>query len=52
VFPARSATIASMTSAAPGIKGNILLSRLKYIRDRGGEEAFEKVMARLSPEDQ
>jgi uncharacterized protein (TIGR02265 family) len=52
VFPARSATIASMTSAGPGIKGNILLSRLKYIRDRGGEEAFEKVMARLSPEDQ
>jgi len=36
----------------PGIKGNVLLSRLKYVRERGGEEAFEQVMSRLTPEDQ
>lgn len=36
----------------PGIKGNVLLSRLKYVRERGGQAAFDAVMARLSPEDQ
>jgi uncharacterized protein (TIGR02265 family) len=41
-----------MPTAAPGIKGNVLLSRLRYVRERGGEEAFEQVMARLTPEDQ
>jgi uncharacterized protein (TIGR02265 family) len=40
------------TVKPPGIKGNVLLARLKYVRDRGGAEAFEAVLGRLSAEDQ
>jgi uncharacterized protein (TIGR02265 family) len=39
-------------ATGPGIKGNVILSRLKYVRERGGEEAFEKVLSRLSSDDQ
>jgi uncharacterized protein (TIGR02265 family) len=41
-----------MPSAGPGIKGNVLISRLKFVRERGGEEALEKVLGRVPPEDQ
>jgi uncharacterized protein (TIGR02265 family) len=34
------------------IKGGILISRLKYVRDRGGEAALERVIARLDRADQ
>lgn len=36
----------------PGIKGNVLLSRMKYVRQQGGESAMEAVFNRLTKEDQ
>jgi uncharacterized protein (TIGR02265 family) len=36
----------------PGIKGNVLLSRMQYVRQQGGESAMEAVFARLTKEDQ
>lgn len=36
---------------SPGIKGNVLLARLKYVRDVGGEPALQAILARLPPED-
>jgi uncharacterized protein (TIGR02265 family) len=36
----------------PGIKGNVLLSRLKYVRARGGDAALEEVLSGLPQEDQ
>jgi uncharacterized protein (TIGR02265 family) len=40
-----------VTAIGPGIRGNVLLSRLRFVRDRGGEDAFEQVMSRLAAED-
>jgi uncharacterized protein (TIGR02265 family) len=41
-----------MTKAAsPGIKGNVLLARLGYVRDTGGEAALQAILARLPKED-
>jgi uncharacterized protein (TIGR02265 family) len=34
-----------------GIKGNVLLARLKYVREVGGDHALEAVLARVSPDD-
>jgi hypothetical protein len=34
------------------VKGTVLTSRLAFVRDRGGEAAAERVIARLPPEDQ
>lgn len=36
----------------PGIKGNVLLSRMAYVRQQGGEAAMAHVLGRLSAEDQ
>jgi len=36
----------------PGIRGAVLSSRLKFVRERGGFEARERVLARLPAEDQ
>ncbi len=36
---------------SPGIKGGVLLSRLKYIREAGGESALQAILARLPPDD-
>jgi uncharacterized protein (TIGR02265 family) len=41
-----------MPEAPARIKGNLLLARLKYLRDRGGETAVEKALARLPAADQ
>jgi|GEM_PF-3082412 len=42
-----------MGVATPGnrIKGSILLARLQYVRDVGGEAQLQSVLARLSKED-
>lgn len=32
---------------SPGIRGSVLLSRVKYVREHGGEAALKKVLARL-----
>ena len=41
-----------MTKAAsPGIKGNVLLARLKYVREVGGEPALQAILARLPAAD-
>ncbi|HUL59087.1 MAG TPA: TIGR02265 family protein [Anaeromyxobacteraceae bacterium] len=37
---------------APGIKGNVLLARLEFVRGRGGEPAVSAVLGRLSRRDQ
>jgi uncharacterized protein (TIGR02265 family) len=37
--------------ATPGIKGGVLLSRLKYVREMGGEPALQAILARLPAED-
>lgn len=37
---------------APAIKGNVLISRLAFVRERGGEPAVEAVLSRLSRQDQ
>ena len=36
----------------PGIRGGVLSSRLKFVREKGGPEARDRVLARLSREDQ
>ncbi|HYG69072.1 MAG TPA: TIGR02265 family protein [Anaeromyxobacteraceae bacterium] len=36
----------------PGIKGNVLLSRMKYVRQQGGDTTMDAVLGRLSKEDQ
>jgi len=36
---------------APGIKGNVVLARLKYVREAGGEPALQAILDRLPPED-
>jgi uncharacterized protein (TIGR02265 family) len=36
---------------APGIKGNVLLARLKYVRDVGGQPALDAILARLPPDE-
>ena len=38
-------------SASPGIKGNVLLARLKYVREAGGEPALQAILARLPADD-
>ncbi len=40
-----------MANAGPRIKGHVLLSRLAYVRERGGEPALETVLARLPQAD-
>jgi uncharacterized protein (TIGR02265 family) len=40
------------TAPAPQIKGNVLASRLEYVRAKGGEPAVEAVLARLPAADQ
>ncbi len=35
----------------PGIKGSVVLARLKYIREAGGEPALRAVLERLPPKD-
>ncbi len=37
--------------ATPGIKGGVILSRLKYVREMGGEPALQAILARLPPAD-
>jgi uncharacterized protein (TIGR02265 family) len=37
--------------ASPGIKGNVLLARIKYVRDVGGEPALQAILARLPAAD-
>ncbi len=37
--------------STPGIKGGVILARLKYVRDAGGEPALQAILARLPPED-
>jgi len=37
---------------APSIKGNVLLARLEFVRERGGEPAVGAVLARLGRRDQ
>jgi uncharacterized protein (TIGR02265 family) len=37
--------------ASPGIKGNVLLARLEYVRRTGGEPALQAILARLPPDD-
>ncbi len=39
-------------SGAPRVKGSVLLARLSYVREHGGEAALEKVIARLPRADQ
>lgn len=39
-------------SSAAQVKGTILAARLAFIRGRGGEALLERVLLRLSPEDQ
>jgi len=34
-----------------GIKGSVLLARLKYVRETGGEPSLQAILARLPPED-
>ncbi len=34
-----------------GIKGNVLLARLKYVREVGGDHALQAVLARVPPDD-
>lgn len=34
------------------VKGGAIKSRLEFVRERGGEEAVQRVLARLSPADQ
>ncbi|HET6413455.1 MAG TPA: TIGR02265 family protein [Anaeromyxobacter sp.] len=36
----------------PGIRGSVLASRLKFLREKGGAEARERVLGSLPPEDQ
>jgi len=36
----------------PGIRGSVLASRLKFLRERGGPEARERVLSTLPREDQ
>jgi uncharacterized protein (TIGR02265 family) len=36
----------------PGIRGAVVASRLKYVREKGGAEARDRVLARLPPGDQ
>ncbi len=38
--------------AAPGIKGNVLLARLEFVRGKGGPAAVDTVLSRLSKADQ
>ncbi len=38
-------------ATSPGIKGNVLLARLKYVRETGGEAALQAILYRLPPED-
>lgn len=37
---------------SPGIRGSVLLSRLTYVRERGGEAALQKVLGLVPPADQ
>ncbi len=37
--------------ATPGIKGGVILSRLKYVREMGGEPALQAILGRLPPAD-
>jgi uncharacterized protein (TIGR02265 family) len=37
---------------APAIKGNVLVSRLAFVRGRGGDGAVDAVLSRLSRQDQ
>lgn len=37
--------------AGSGIKGNVVLARLKYVRETGGDQALQAILARLPPED-
>jgi uncharacterized protein (TIGR02265 family) len=37
--------------AGPGIKGNVLLARLKFVRETGGEPALQAILSRLPAED-
>jgi uncharacterized protein (TIGR02265 family) len=36
----------------PGIRGAVIASRLKYVREKGGADVRERVLARLPPGDQ
>ncbi len=44
--------MAHSPGAAPRIKGGVLLSRLKFVREKGGDAGVEAVLSRLSPADQ
>ncbi|MGC4115918.1 MAG: TIGR02265 family protein [Myxococcales bacterium] len=35
----------------PGIRGSVLLSRIKYIRERGGDDALKRVLAKVPESD-
>jgi uncharacterized protein (TIGR02265 family) len=40
-----------MAVGAPHVKGNLILTRLDFLRNHGGEPAVRSVLERLSPED-
>src|SRR4051812_9068265 len=40
-----------MTTHTGRVKGGAILSRLEFVRERGGEAAVQRVLARLSEED-
>ena len=42
----------SKPASTAKVKGGALLSRLAFVRDRHGEEGVQRVLERLSPEDQ
>jgi uncharacterized protein (TIGR02265 family) len=42
----------TLKPVGPGIRGSVLASRLKFVREKGGPEARDRVIARLPAEDQ
>jgi len=44
--------MANAAAPAPQIRGNVLMARLTYVREKGGEPALEAVLARLPAADQ